>query len=254
MTLAGIVFTLMMALMRTATLIAVFPLFSGRNLPNTVKVGLAVVLSGTWFMAGLPSADITGAAPGEWGSMTQWVMCAARETLIGGALAFAMGLFLLPMQIAGSFISQEMGLNLGSQADPTGQGPSTVVNQLFYTLGILMFFSFDLHHSVLRVLHFSFFTRPIGTEYELPSAAVLVGGLTDTHSAGLLLSAPVVGALFIGLITLMVTARTAPQLNMFSVGFPLRLVIGLIAAVVFFPEMCVLGLRAMSRLTNVAEW
>ena len=254
MTLAGIVFTLMMALVRTATLIAVFPLFSGRNLPTTVKIGLAVVLSGTWFLSGLPSADITAGGFGPWGSMTQWVMCAARETFIGGALAFGMGLFLLPMQIAGSFISQEMGLNMGTQADPTGQGPSTVVNQLFYTLGILMFFTFDLHHSVLRVLHFSFFTRPIGTEFELPSAQILLGGLSDTHSAGLLLSAPVVGALFIGLIALLVTARTAPQLNMFSVGFPLRLGIGLVAAVVFFPEMCVLGLRAMSRLTNVAEW
>jgi flagellar biosynthetic protein FliR len=254
MTLATVVFTLTLALVRVASFITVFPLFSGRNLPNTVKIGLAVVLSGAWFMTGLPSADITGGVDGSWGSMIHWVIAAARETLLGGALAFAMGLFLLPMQIAGSFIAQEMGLSMGSQADPTGQGPSTVVNQLFYTIGILLFFQFDLHHGVLRVLHHSFFTRPIGMAYDLPTAPVLLGGLTDTHEAGLLLSAPVVGALFIGLIALLVTARTAPQLNMFTVGFPLRLAIGLIAAVVFFPEMCVLGLRAMSRLTNVASW
>jgi flagellar biosynthetic protein FliR len=186
--------------------------------------------------------------------MIVWMAAALRETLLGGALAFAMGLFLLPMQVAGAFIAQEMGLSMASQADPTGQGSSTVINQLFLTLGMLMFLTFDLHHSVLQVLHYSFFTRPIGDGYALLPTPVVLGGLSDAHSAGLLLSAPVVAALFIGLITLLVTARTAPQLNMFSVGFPFRIAVGLVAILLFFPEMCILGLRAMSRLTNVAEW
>jgi len=248
------VFTFSLALIRVATFIAVFPLFSGRNVPHTVKIGLALALSGSWFIAGLPSTGIAPGAEGEWGSLTAWVMAAGRETLLGGALAFAAGLFLLPMQVAGAFIGQEMGLNMGSQADPTGQGASTVINQIFFTLGMLLFFACDLHLSLFRVLHLSFFTRPIGSEFTLPSAAVVLGGVSDTHSAGLLLSAPIAGALFIGLIALMTTARTAPQLNMFSVGFPLRLAIGLVAAVVFFPEVCLLGLRAMSRMTNVAQW
>jgi flagellar biosynthetic protein FliR len=248
------VFTFSLALVRVATFIAVFPLFSGRNLPNTVKIGLALVLSGTWFIAGLPSMGMSPGSEGEWGSLTAWVMAAGRETLLGGALAFAAGLFLLPMQVAGAFIGQEMGLSMGSQADPTGQGASTVVNQIFLTLGMLLFFTFDLHHSLFRVLHLSFFTRPIGSEFTMPSAAVVLGGVSDTHSAGLLLSAPVAGALFIGLIALLTTARTAPQLNMFSIGFPLRLAIGLVAAIVFFPEMCMLGLRAMQRMSNVAWW
>jgi flagellar biosynthetic protein FliR len=254
MTLQLAVYTFGLALVRIATFIAVFPLFSGRNLPNTVKIGLALVLSGTWFVAGLPSAGISPGVEGEWGSLTAWIMAAGRETLLGGALAFAAGLFLLPMQVAGAFIGQEMGLNMGQQADPTGEGTSTVVNQLFFTLGMLLFFSFDLHHALFRMLHLSFHTRPIGSEFTLPSAALVLGGVSDTHSAGLLLSAPVAGALFIGLIALLATARTAPQLNMFSIGFPMRLVIGLVAAVVFFPEMCVLGLRAMQHVTNVAQW
>jgi flagellar biosynthetic protein FliR len=254
MTLQLAVFTFSMALVRVASFVAVFPLFSGRNLPNTVKIGLALVLSGTWFFAGLPSTGISPGPQGEWGSLTAWIMTAGRETLLGGALAFAAGLFLLPMQVAGAFIGQEMGLNMGQQADPVGQGATTVVNQLFFTLGMLLFFTFDLHHALFRVLHLSFFTRPIGSEFTLPSATVVLGGMSDTHSAGLLLSAPVAGALFIGLIALMTTARTAPQLNMFSIGFPLRLAIGLVAAIVFFPEMCLLGLRAMQHMSNVAHW
>lgn len=248
------IFTYGLALVRVATFIAVFPLFSGRNLPNTVKIGLAVILSGVWYLAGLPSTGVTPGPEGAWGSLLQWIMAASRETLLGGALAFGAGLFLLPMQVAGAFIGQEMGLSMASQADPTGQGSSTIVNQIFFTLGMLLFFTFDLHHSLLQMLHLSFFTRPIGTPFTLPSAAMVLGGVSDTLSAGLLLSGPIVGGLLIGLIALMTTARTAPQLNMFSVGFPLRLAIGLIAAIVFLPEVSVLALRAMSRLTNVAEW
>ena len=254
MTLPSIIFTIFLALARIATFIAVFPLFSGRNLPNTVKIGFALVLTGAWFLTGLPSTGVAPGAAGEWGSMTVWAFAAARETLLGGALGFALGLFLLPMQVAGAFIGQEMGLSMASQADPAGQGSSTIVNQLFLTIGALLFFAFDLHHSILQVLHFSFFTRPIGSGFELPSAPIVLGGLSEVHSAGLLLSAPVVAALFIGLISLLVTARTAPALNMFTIGFPMRVGIGLIGLVLFFPEMCVLGLRAMSRLTNVASW
>jgi flagellar biosynthesis protein FliR len=254
MSLPSITFTIFMALARIATFIAVFPLFHGRNLPNTVKVGLAIALAGSWFLTGLPSTGVAPGPDGEWGSMSVWVFAAARETLLGGALGFAMGLFLLPMQVAGAFIAQEMGLSMASQADPTGQGSSTVVNQLFLTLGMLLFFALDLHHDMLRVLHVSFFTRPIGAGFELPSPHMVLGGLSDAHTAGLLLSLPAVAALFIGLVTLLVTARTAPQLNMFTIGFPMRVAIGLVAVVVFFPEMCLLGLRAMSRLTNVASW
>lgn len=254
MTLPSIVFTLTLALVRIASFVAVFPLFAGRNLPNTVKIGLSVVLAGAWFLAGLPSTGVAPGPDGAWGTMTVWSIGAMRETALGAALAFAMGLFLLPLQIAGSFIGQEMGLSMAAQADPTNQGASTVVNQLFLTIGMLLFFTFDLHHELLRTLHLSFWTRPLGARFVFPSAPDLVGGLADIHEAGLLLSAPVVAALFIGLIALLVTARTAPQLNMFSVGFPLRLAIGLLAAIVFFPEMCALSLRAMSRMSNVAHW
>ncbi|MFO1093814.1 MAG: flagellar biosynthetic protein FliR [Planctomycetaceae bacterium] len=254
MTLPSLVFTLVLALSRVSAFVTVFPLFAGRNLPNTVKIGLSVVLTFIWFTSGIPSTGVTPGPDGSWGSMLVWSVAAVRETCLGAALAFAMGLFLLPLQVAGTFIGQEMGLSMASQADPTSQGAASVVSQFFLTIGMLMFFTFDLHHSLLRALHVSFFTRPIGQPFEFPSVATLFSGLADAHEAGLLLSAPIVGALFIALIALLVTARSAPQLNMFSVGFPFRLVVGLIAAFVFFPEMCVLGLRAMSRMTNVASW
>lgn len=252
MTAAAAVFTLGLALVRVASFVAVLPLLGGRNLPQTVKIGLAVALAGGWCAAGLPSSPPDGDV--SWGMAAAWCVAAVRETVLGGSLAFAIGLFLLPLQIAGAFVAQEMGLSMASQADPNAESAATSISQLFHTLGMLLFFALDLHHAVFRVLHASFFTRPLGSPFAFPATAAALSGVADAHAAGLLLATPVAAALFVALVALLATTRTAPQLNMFSVGLPLRLGVGLVASVVFFPEMCVLAGRAMARLTNVAAW
>lgn len=239
-------------LVRVATFVAVLPIFSGRNLPITVKVGLSVVLSAFWWSCGAPSDYIAPILGTGWAGSAAWCIAAVREVLLGGALAFAMGLFLVPVQIAGSFIAQEMGLSLATQTDPSGQGASTNVNQLFHSLGILLFFGLNLHHVMLSILHASLFSRPVGSRFTLPSATHMLGGIGEIQEAGLLLATPVVAALFIALIVLMTTMRTAPQLNLFSVGLPFRLSIGLIAAALFFPETISLAGRLLSRISNVA--
>jgi flagellar biosynthetic protein FliR len=243
-----------LVLVRVATFIVVLPVFSGRNLPNTVKIGLAVALAAFWWSCGVPS-EFMGALTGSgWASMPAWCMAAVREVLLGGSLGFALGLFLVPVQIAGSFIAQEMGLNLASQTDPSGQATASNVSQLFHGLGVLLFFALNLHHTVLGVLHATFFSRPVGSDFTLPSAARLLNGMSEINESGLLLAAPIVAALFIALIVLMTTMRTAPQLNLFSVGLPFRLAVGLIAAAAFFPEFCTLATRILNRMSNVAYW
>lgn len=243
-----------LVLMRVATFIVVLPVFSGKNLPNSVKVGVAMVLSAFWWSCGVPSEFMAAVTGGGWASAPAWCLAAVREVLLGGALGFALGLFLLPMQVAGSFIAQEMGLSLAAQTDPSGQASMTNVSQLFHSLGVLLFFALNLHHTVLNVLHATFCTRPIGSDFALPSAARLLSGIGDIQESGLLLAAPVAAALFIALIVLMTTMRTAPQLNLFSVGLPFRLAVGLIAAAVFFPEFCALASRVLARMSNVAYW
>jgi flagellar biosynthetic protein FliR len=243
-----------LVLMRVSTFIVVLPVFSGRNLPHTVKIGLAVALSAFWWSCGVPSEFLAALTSSGWGSMPAWCMAAVREVLLGGALGFALGLFLVPVQIAGAFIAQEMGLNLATQTDPSGQAAATNVSQLFHSLGILLFFALNLHHTMLGVLHTTFFNRPIGSDFTLPSATRLLNGMTEVNESGLLLAAPVAAALFIALLVLMTTMRTAPQLNLFSVGLPFRLAVGLIAAAVFFPEFCNLAARIFARMSNVAYW
>ena len=98
-----IIFSLV--LVRTATLIAVFPLFSGRNLPNTVKVGLAVALTLLWTTTSLSGPESMNINPQLSRSQVAWLIAVAREALLGGTLGVALGLFLLPIQIAGAYLA-----------------------------------------------------------------------------------------------------------------------------------------------------
>ncbi len=249
-----VVYSFGLILVRISAFVVVLPVFSGRNLPNTVKIGLAVVLSIFWWSCGVPSDYVAPLLGGGWAGGPAFCFAAVREVLLGASLGFALGLFLIPVQIAGSFIAQEMGLSMATQTDPGGQASSTNVNQLFYSLGVLLFFGLNLHHVVLSVLHASFFSRPVGSRFALPSPAHVLKSMSEIEEAGLLLAAPVVAALFIALIVLMTTMRTAPQLNLFSVGLPFRLAVGLIASAMFLPEIVTVGSRVIARMSNVAYW
>jgi flagellar biosynthetic protein FliR len=225
-------FSLILA--RTGTFVAALPYLGGNAVPRTVKVGLVVALSFFWSGAigELPMDELVARADVHW---LAFGLALAREAVLGAVLGFAFGLFLMPARVAGEFVGQEMGLSLGTLTDPSGENAATIVGQLFEVLGVLIFFGLDAHHVWFAALHSTFAGWPVGGPVTLP-VVPLVHGLESAHEWGLLLAAPIVVCLFISSVTLALMARTAPQLNLFSVGFTLRLGAGLVAVFVFLPQ------------------
>ncbi len=111
-------------------------------------------------------------------------------------------------------------------------------------LGILLFLGLNGHHIFLAVLHGSFVRWPIGlTVGPLPFRA-LVDGAAASQEWGILIAAPLVLVLFLTTVGLALLARAVPQMNLFSVGFALRIVIGLSATFILLPDL-------ISDITNV---
>lgn len=113
-------------LFRVAAFVAFLPPFFGRNVPQTVKVGLAVGLTLLWIpqqvaIAAPELAWTVGPEP-RWGALGYLVI---RETLFGIGLAWLLGLALVPVRIGGSYVAQEMGLTLGAITSSTDQQAST---------------------------------------------------------------------------------------------------------------------------------
>ncbi|MEZ6117974.1 MAG: flagellar biosynthetic protein FliR [Pirellulaceae bacterium] len=226
-------------LTRIGAFIVFFPLFGGRRLPNLVKVGLSVSLTLCWFPI-VPNHMLFHASaadgPAAW---LQFAVCVLREVIVGGAIGFAFGLFLEPARIAGSYIGNEMGLNQASLIDPGTNVMTNIVGEIFQSFAILLLLGANVHHGILTVVYQSFFALPIGKFWSDAPLDALVVESSQVHRDGVLLAAPVGICLFLTIVMLGVLMKASPQINIFSLGFTLRLTVGLGALLVFLPAMAV---------------
>jgi flagellar biosynthesis protein FliR len=246
-----VVLIVSLLLARVATFVSVLPAFGGPGLPKVVKLGLAVALTIFWLGSWQTLLSEDFLARPLTITWIGYLVLLGREILLGGVMGFALGLFLVPAQIAGDYIGQEMGLTLGGISDPTYQVSGTAMGQIFEMLGTLIFLGLDGHHVFLVVLQVTLTRWPIGgSTLDLPLAH-LANGATTAQEYGLLLAAPVGLCLLLTSIILALMARAAPQMNLISVGFGLRVGVGLVTAFLFLPSLGATMVGIFGRLT---EW
>jgi flagellar biosynthesis protein FliR len=244
-------FTLILA--RTGSFVSVLPLLGGKSAPRTIKAGLSVALAVLYFMllggtATPPVLADTG--PASW---VYFGLVLGKEVLLGAFLGFVMSLVLLPVQIAGDYLGQEMGLALAAQADPTSTNPSLVVSQLLQMLASILFLGLNGHYLFLAALHGTFLYIPLGGWSGLSAAEPMTAGLSSAQEWGLMLAAPVGALLFIISIVLALIARAAPQMNLFSVGFGLRILVGMAAMFVLLPDFVKALVRCLAHMSTLLE-
>jgi flagellar biosynthetic protein FliR len=219
-------------LMRTASFIAAFPPWAGRQLPQTVKVGLAVTLSIFWTLQ--PASGPLPAAPEGFAAIA---IVAVREIMIGVVMAQVIGLVLVPPRIAGSYVAQEMGLTFAALTSPMDQHPSDPIAQIFEAVALCLFFTMDAHHFVFRILETSFHTAPVGSSWPTPLWARCAMASTGAVEVGLLIAASVAVLLLIVTIWMALATRMAPQMHLFAWGQSVRIIVGLLALLVYLPDL-----------------
>ncbi|MBI1830840.1 MAG: flagellar biosynthetic protein FliR [Planctomycetes bacterium] len=221
--------TFALTLARVGTFIFVMPLLGGPNVPRTVKIGLSFSLAVLFF-------DVRGQDASVASNWFSFGLALGREAILGGLVGLALSLFLMPARIAGALIAQETGLTYASVVTTSGAGSTDPFSALLEMLASMVFFALDLHHVFLMLLQSSFHVYPIGRAYVLPSWDLLTA-VSMTHEGGILLAVPVALCLFLTTVVLVMMSRAAPQLNIYSVGFPLRILVGLGAIVVLVPAI-----------------
>lgn len=244
-------FSLILA--RAGAFVAVLPLLGTVSTPRTVKVGLSVALAVLYFVLLGGSAapeSLTKDGPVSWLAFALVLM---KETLLGAFLGYAMSLVLLPVRIAGEYLGQEMGFAMAAQADPTAGNPSIVVTQIFEMLAGVLFLGLDGHHLFLAALHGTFLRIPLGGWSGMSAVGPMTAGLASAQEWGMSLAAPVGAVLFLTSIVLAFMTRAAPQLNVFSLGFALRIGLGLGGLFVLMPEFASSLVRAIAHMSDLLE-
>ncbi len=206
---------------RIGACLMVAPMFGARFVPNSTRVVLAVSLTAL-VVPLLPAPEI---APFS----AQGFVVVAQQLLIGVAMGFALQVIFDSLGLAGQLLANSMGLSFAFNVDPLRGSSTAALGQLYIILATLTFLTLGGHLALVEVLTRSFTTLPVGTEglgRDGLWAMVMWGG--QLFAGAISIALPGVTALLIVNLAFGVVSRASPTLNLFAVGFPISLVIGLL--------------------------
>lgn len=209
-------------LLRIGAFYMAVPVIGARTVPARVRLMLAL-FTAMLVAPVLPASPTISFMSGE------GVVMVMKEVLIGLGLGFSMQVVMQSFLLAGQYISQKMGLGFASMNDPANGVSVAIISQFYLLLTTLLFLSSNGHLVVLQLLIDSYQRFPIlasGFSDEQFMSIVQMGSWM--FAAALLISLPLFTALMIVNISFGVMSRSAPQMNIFSVGFPFTLLFGFI--------------------------
>lgn len=218
---AGWVSSFLLPLFRVAAVLMVMPIIGTQLVPQRVRLymALAITLLLVPILPPMPQVDALS---------LRSIVLIAEQIIIGAMLGFSLQLFFHIFVFAGQLASMQMGLGFASMMDPATGVSVPVLGQFLLMLVSLLFLAMNGHLVVFEVLAESFVTLPVGQALEVEHFAIVAGRLSWVIGAALLLVLPAVSALLVINIAFGVMTRAAPQLNIFTIGFPLTLIMGLI--------------------------
>lgn len=214
--------------LRMLGLFTTAPVWSNRLVPIQLRVaisfGAALIVSPLFTTMPVPE------------SLAMLGSLAVRELLVGMVIGFVAALALSAVQLAGQLLDLNMGLSMVNLLDPMTNTQMPVMGNFLYILALLIFFTINGHHLLLRAVMDSYAVVPIGTSVltqPLAEAVVNMGG--NLFLIGLKVAAPVLAAVFLTTLALGVLNRAVPQMNVFVIGLPVQLAVGMFITMVFLP-------------------
>jgi len=213
---------------RILALFTAAPVLSLRTIPARARIGLSVVLAATI----APSV----AAPARIDLMSfAGLGYVAQEVAVGLAIGFAARLVFAAFDLAGEVIGLQMGLSFAGFFDPQG-GTGTTVGTFLTTMATLMFVALNGPLLLIAATLRSFTTLPVGqVPFEFAKRFDPVALGAEVFALGLLIALPFLALIMFVNLLLGVMSRVAPQLSLFSIGFPVTICAGLVLLVLGLP-------------------
>lgn len=217
--------------LRTLAVFTSAPVFSSRAFPVRARIALAffVALAAQPTLGDQPVISITG--PGAMGAVIQQVG-------LGLAIGFSIRVVFAAVELAGEIVGFQMGLNFASFFDPSFNSQSSAVARFFGQMAIFMFIVMNGHLLVLMAVIKSFNSFPVDQNFleAVKQMKVLDLG-AEVFASGLWISLPMVGMLMFANLALGIVSRVAPQMNIYAIGFPITLTVGLVSIAATLPML-----------------
>lgn len=214
----SILATFLLIFIRLTSFFLIAPIFSMRGVPNIFKLGFA-------FFVSLLVINVIGIHTQLTFDGNYFVLI-LKEVIVGLLLGFIAAMFLYALQIAGGLIDLMMGFAIANVIDPQTGAQSPIMGNFKFMIAILVMLVTDGHHLLLRGILNSYYIVPL--HHFLPigeggMAQFLIEAFVKSFAISLQIAAPIAASIFLVDVALGLISRTVPQMNMFVIGIPVKI-------------------------------
>ena len=207
-------------MVRISAMLFAAPLFSSRQVPARLRLVLMLMIA---FLVAptlpqMPPADVLSHSG---------LIIMLQQLLIGILMGFILQMVFGALVFGGQVIAYSMGLGFASMVDPANGVQVPVISQFYLILATLLFLIFNGHLHAIELVADSFVTMPVAMDGISRNGLLdLVAWGSRLFAGGMIIALPIVGAMLMVNMGMGVVMRAAPQLNIFSVGFPITMLLG----------------------------
>lgn len=220
----------LLVFVRMTGLFVVAPIFGRKNIPTYFKIGFS-------FFIALILVNTTAVQAAQYDdNLLSYALLIAKEFIVGLSIGFVAYLVFTAIYIAGEVIDMQIGFGIVNVLDPISNIQVPVTSNVYFIISMLLFLSINGHHMLIRTLYDSFGTLPIGS-------AVFNAGLADglinlfgtVFATGIKIAGPILATILITDIALGTISKMVPQINIFIIGMPLKIGVGIIILIITMP-------------------
>lgn len=215
--------------LRVLALFTSAPVLSSRAFPLRAKISLSFLIA-LAMQANLPPSEVIPI------NSPFAVAVAIQQVFVGLALGFSVRLVFAAVELAGEVVGFQMGLNFAAFFDPSLNAQSSAVARFFSQIASLLFVVMNGHILLIMSISKSFVAFPISPHFldvMLAMRPQKIGA--EIFSSALWIALPMLGILLFANMTLGIISRVSPQMNIFAIGFPITLVVGMLGIALTLP-------------------
>lgn len=233
-------------LFRVSAMVAASPVYGTRSVPTKVKIMTALAITSV-LVPILPAPQVDVFSPLA-------ILIIAQQILIGLIIGFTVQLVFSAVITAGQIVAMQMGLGFSLMVDPQNGAQSPVMSQFYVVLVMLVYLAINGHLVLLEVLAESFKSMPISSAGLVASDFMQVvrwGG--NIFAGGMAIALPAISSLLVVNIAFGVMTRSAPQLNIFAIGFPITMILGFALVMITLPNVAPKSISLFSEVYHLLQ-
>jgi len=238
---------LLLIAVRIGALLFVAPCFASRLIPPALRVWLSLMVA----VLLLPVAGAGVTVPSD---PLGLALLAAREAAMGVLIGLAVQVVISAAQYGGRLAGAQIGFGFAASVDPSFGEQEVILDRLHDLLAVTLFVTTGAHRVVLAGLARSYTIVPVGhAQFSGRIAEAFLALFGNSVVIAVQIAAPVVASVILAELAMALLSRSVPQFNLFSVGFGVRIVVGIVVAALALPATLALIQRTLIAVPNTVD-